>query len=61
MVNAATIEGRRAPHHPVHLVTLLEQELRKDRSPTKLLSVNEFGLIILTRKRVKQSLGAAHD
>jgi ribonuclease G len=34
----------------------LEQELRKDRSPTKLLSVSEFGLIILTRKRVKQSL-----
>jgi ribonuclease G len=34
----------------------LEQELRKDRSPTKLLSVNEFGLIILTRKRVKLSL-----
>jgi ribonuclease G len=34
----------------------LEQELRHDRSPTKLLSVNEFGLVILTRKRVKQSL-----
>jgi len=34
----------------------LEQELRKDRSPTKLLSVADFGLIILTRKRVKQSL-----
>ena len=34
----------------------LDQELRKDRSPTKLLSVNEFGLVILTRKRVKQSL-----
>jgi ribonuclease G len=34
----------------------LEQELRRDRSPTKLLSVNEFGLVILTRKRVKQSL-----
>ncbi len=34
----------------------LEQELRKDRSPTKLISVNEFGLVILTRKRVKQSL-----
>ncbi len=33
-----------------------EQELRKDRSPTKVLSVNEFGLVILTRKRVKQSL-----
>src|SRR5512142_953612 len=34
----------------------LEQEMRKDRSPTKLLSGNEFGLVILTRKRVKQSL-----
>jgi len=34
----------------------LEKELRSDRSPTKLISVNEFGLIILTRKRVKQSL-----
>jgi len=34
----------------------LEQELQRDRSPTKLLSVNEFGLVILTRKRVKQSL-----
>jgi ribonuclease G len=34
----------------------LEQELRRDRSPTKLLSVNEFGLVIITRKRVKQSL-----
>jgi len=34
----------------------LEMEMRKDRSPTKLLSVNEFGLVILTRKRVKQSL-----
>jgi ribonuclease G len=34
----------------------LEQELRRDRSPSKVLSVNEFGLVILTRKRVKQSL-----
>ncbi len=34
----------------------LEQEMRHDRSPTKLLSVSEFGLAILTRKRVKQSL-----
>ncbi len=34
----------------------LEQELRSDRSPTKMLSVNEFGLVVLTRKRVKQSL-----
>jgi len=36
----------------------LEQELRKDRSPTKLISVSEFGLVILTRKRVKQSSSA---
>jgi ribonuclease G len=34
----------------------LEHELHKDRSPTKLLSVSEFGLVIITRKRVKQSL-----
>jgi len=33
-----------------------EQELRRDRSPIKVLSVHEFGLVILTRKRVKQSL-----
>jgi ribonuclease G len=34
----------------------LEQELKRDRAPSKVLSVNEFGLVILTRKRVKQSL-----
>jgi ribonuclease G len=34
----------------------LEQELKKDRSPSKVISVNEFGLVILTRKRVRQSL-----
>ena len=34
----------------------LEQELRADRSPSKVVSVNEFGLIILTRKRVRRSL-----
>jgi ribonuclease G len=38
------------------VMTALETELRRDRSPTKLLSVNEFGLAILTRKRVRQSL-----
>src|SRR5262249_24283110 len=38
------------------LMVALEQELRKDRSPSKVLSENEFGLLILTRKRVKQSL-----
>lgn len=34
----------------------LEQEIGKDRSPTKTLEFNEFGLIAITRKRVKQSL-----
>jgi Rne/Rng family ribonuclease len=34
----------------------LEQELRKDRSPSKAVQVSEFGLVIVTRKRVKQSL-----
>ena len=35
---------------------LLEQELRKDRSPSKAVQVSEFGLIVVTRKRAKQSL-----
>ncbi len=34
----------------------LEQELRRDRSPSKAVQVSDFGLIIITRKRVKQSL-----
>jgi ribonuclease G len=34
----------------------LEQELRADRSPSKVLGFNDFGLIIITRKRVRQSL-----
>jgi ribonuclease G len=34
----------------------IDQELRKDRSPSKALQVSDFGLIIITRKRVKQSL-----
>ena len=33
-----------------------EQEVRRDRSPSKAVQVTEFGLIITTRKRVKQSL-----
>jgi ribonuclease G len=34
----------------------MDQELRKDRSPSKAVQVSDFGLIIITRKRVKQSL-----
>ena len=35
---------------------MVEQELRKDRAPSKALQVSDFGLVIITRKRVKQSL-----
>ena len=34
----------------------MELELKSDRSPSKALQVSDFGLIIITRKRVKQSL-----
>jgi len=34
----------------------LQDALQSDKSPTKVLSFNDFGLIIMTRKRVKQSL-----
>jgi len=38
---------------------VVEQELRKDRAPSKALQVQDFGLVIITRKRVKQSLERA--
>jgi Rne/Rng family ribonuclease len=34
----------------------VEQELRRDRAPSKAVQVSDFGLIIITRKRVKSSL-----
>jgi Rne/Rng family ribonuclease len=34
----------------------LEEELRHDRAPSKVLNFNDFGLVAITRKRVKQSL-----
>ena len=40
------------------VMAALEQELRRDRSPSKVLSVNEFGLVILTRKRVRSRWSA---
>lgn len=40
------------------VMEVLEQELKRDRSPSKVLEVNEFGLVIITRKRVRQSLEA---
>jgi len=38
------------------VLAAVEQELTKDRSPSKALQVADFGLVIITRKRVKQSL-----
>jgi ribonuclease G len=34
----------------------LEEALRNDRAPSKTLQFNDFGLVAITRKRVKQSL-----
>ncbi len=34
----------------------LEEELKADRAPSKVLQFNDFGLVAITRKRVKQSL-----
>jgi ribonuclease G len=38
------------------VLSALQEHLHNDKSPTKVLSFNDFGLIIMTRKRVKQSL-----
>ncbi len=40
----------------MRVMQALEQELRNDRSPSKILQFNDFGLVAITRKRVKQSL-----
>ncbi|MBK9214354.1 MAG: Rne/Rng family ribonuclease [Chloracidobacterium sp.] len=47
------MEDRRNRHK---VSQALQEALQKDKSPTKVLSFNDFGLIIMTRKRVKQSL-----
>ena len=38
------------------VIQALEEAMRHDRAPSKILSFNDFGLVALTRKRVKQSL-----
>jgi Rne/Rng family ribonuclease len=38
------------------VVQALEEALRFDRAPTKVIAFNDFGLVAVTRKRVKQSL-----
>ncbi|MEP6961087.1 MAG: Rne/Rng family ribonuclease, partial [Acidobacteriota bacterium] len=38
------------------VMTALEEAMRLDRAPYKILQFNDFGLVAITRKRVKQSL-----
>ena len=38
------------------VLAALEEALKNDRAPTKVLQFNDFGLVAITRKRVKQSL-----
>lgn len=47
------MEDRRNRHK---VADALKEALASDKSPNKVLSFNDFGLIIMTRKRVKQSL-----
>jgi ribonuclease G len=44
------------PEHKTELLRNLEEELKKDRSRSNIISISEIGLIAITRKRVKQSL-----
>jgi ribonuclease G len=53
VVDFIDMEERKSRHK---VMSALERELKRDRSPSKVLSINEFGLAIITRKRVKQSL-----
>jgi ribonuclease G len=43
----------------VRVMQALEDALRSDRAPSKILQFNDFGLVAITRKRVKQSLERA--
>ena len=38
------------------VMSALQAEMDKDKSPSRILDFNEFGLVAITRKRVKQSL-----
>jgi ribonuclease G len=53
VVDFIDMEERKSRHK---VMQALERELKRDRSPSKVLGVNQFGLAIITRKRVKQSL-----
>jgi ribonuclease G len=53
VVDFIDMDDRKNRHQ---VMQALDQELRLDRAPSKSLHFNEFGLVAITRKRVKQSL-----
>jgi len=42
------------------IFTAFEEEMRKDRVKSTILQVSELGLIQMTRKRVRESLGSSY-
>jgi len=53
IVDFIDMEERRNRDKVMHAV---DEELRADKAPSKVLSFNEFGLVAITRKRTKQAL-----
>ena len=47
----------KSPENKRLLLETLERELSKDRARTKIVSMSDLGLVEMTRKRVKKSLG----
>jgi ribonuclease G len=56
VVDFIDMDDRKNRHR---VMAALEQELRNDSAPSKALQFNDFGLVAITRKRVKQSLERA--
>jgi ribonuclease G len=53
IIDFIDMDDRRNRHK---VMAALEEELKNDRAPSKVLQFNDFGLVAITRKRVKQSL-----
>jgi ribonuclease G len=53
IIDFIDMEERRNRDKVMHA---LDDELRADKAPSKVLSFNEFGLVAITRKRTKQAL-----
>lgn len=53
VIDFIDMDERRNRHK---VMQALEEELKSDRAPSKVLQFNDFGLVAITRKRVKQSL-----